>query len=143
MTHAPSLVREQFGEISVMSYRSNLILAVLALSWPLAAHAELQVSSGAQSPPEVVPSAQATATAGASSLTCKLGNSYTTITNDGSATLPAGTKIRVRFYPAPSAMGGVKQRIVLLKSALAPGLDTSITAESPVFYQNCTARVEA
>ncbi len=105
-----------------MSFRSNLILSALALSLPLAA-------------------TQANAASNANSLTCKLAPPNAVITNGTSASLPAGTKIVVRIYPAPSVVGPTLQKVMFLKSDLSPGVDTSLKGDLSAIYQTCTARV--
>ncbi|MFZ1988472.1 MAG: hypothetical protein WAW96_01755 [Alphaproteobacteria bacterium] len=114
-------------------FRSSLTLSVLALLLPFAANAQMQ---GA-------PSAQSSATADAAALTCKIGSPETVITNNGSATLPAGTRIIVRYYPGPGAGGTMTQKVLHLKNALAAGSNMSFAGESYGFYQDCTARVSA
>ena len=107
---------------SRISSRLYLALSALALLWPLAATAE--------------GTAQATASA---KLSCKLG-AGAIISNNGSATLPAGTRIVVRFYVAPGAVGQAKQETFSLKSDLAPGGDVSFAGESLGYYGDCSAR---
>ena len=85
---------------SRMLLRSGLTLSVLALLLPFAANAQIQ---GA-------PSAQSSATADAAALTCEIGSPETVITNNGSATLPAGTELVMELSHAmdisPVTVGG-------------------------------------
>ena len=115
------------------TFSSGLTLSVFALLLPLAANAQMQ---GA-------PSAQSSATPNADTLSCKMGSPKTVVTNNGSAAIPAGTRIVVRYYPAASAGGTTTQRVFHLKDALAAGGNASFDGESYGFYQDCTARVLA
>ena len=63
------------------------------------------------------------------------------ITNTGSSTLPAGTKIMVHFNIAPGVIPGRSQETVSLSSALAPGVDASFKADISVYYEGCSARL--
>ena len=106
---------------SRMSLKFSLTPLALALLLPLAANA-------------------ASASADANSLACKLRASDVDITNNGTATIPEGTRIVVRLYPAPGSGGSMTQKVLYLKSALTPGVTTSLTNESPGFYHDCIAR---
>ena len=106
-----------------MSFASNISLLALALSVPLAAG----------------PSTANAAAADTGSLTCELAASNVVVTNNGSETLAAGTKILIRFYPAAGVVSAPRQKIVPLKSELAPGSKTTFGADSSGPIQGCEA----
>lgn len=104
---------------------SNLVLAALALLSPFS----------------VVSPAQASTNGETASLECKMGSRNTVITNTGSAVVAAGTRIIVRYYPAPEAGGSMSQKIMYLSADLGPGASTTFAGEAFGLYNSCTARL--
>lgn len=106
---------------SHLSLRSILSLSALALLWPLTAGA---AESG-----------------NTDTLVCKFASSRTTITNNGNAVIPAGSKIVVFHYPAPGVAGLPARHVLVLNSDLGPGLNATLDVSLSDDYRDCSARV--
>lgn len=78
--------------------------------------------------------------ADAGSLTCELSGANMVITNSGTEPLAAGTKVILRLYPPAAVFSAPKQRIVPLKSELAPGGKVTLPINSSGPYESCAAR---